>query len=360
MKNEKQWFALDSFEDQAPALVAMCTVYKMEGFGRWIKLMMMLRTEDAYRYNLTEKYAYKVLASRLMTSEAKVKAFISDLINTYGLLATDGEYIWSPWLNERMERMDKSKAQKSRAGKKSAEQRRNAKATEGQQESNETETVLQQKTTHNITLQNTTEHNKTEDDDDNPKPLNAPNNIANNSNAEKQEEENPNTALNHPPYEPIQTVLPAAQTTQPSPPAKVGGGFEAHCTAALADERFLYPLVSGLQITTGQVGQWLSLFNRKLHFENAPSKNEQDYRRHFLSWLKFQDTTNPNPETLPLLPSPPPKQPPPGSSPAYINTPQQARAQQQQQLEDLRARTAAYARSMGIDPAQAKPLRPQK
>lgn len=351
MKNEKQWFALDSFEDQSPALVAMCAVYKMEGLGRWIKLMMMLRAEEGYRYNLTEKYAYKVLASRLMTSEAKVKVFIGELVHTYGLLQTDEEHIWSPWLNERMERMEERKRVLSERGKKGAKSL-HAKRTAQACLDDGTSTELPCKEmTHNITQHNITEHNKTEDDDDNPKPLNEQSNTGNNKTVKQ--EEDTNTTLNNPPYEPVQAVLPAA-AAKPKPT------FEEHRTAALADERFLYPLVSGTRITTQQVAQWLTVFNRKLHYENAEAKDVQDYRRHFLSWLKFQDTTTPNPEALPLVPPTPPKPPPPAGNPAYIKTPAQVHAEQQQQLDDLRNRAAAYARSKGIDPAQAKPLRPRK
>src|SRR4051812_33460722 len=109
MKKESHWFSHDSNASADPKLVALTSQYGMAGYGRWWRLLELLRAEDQYKYSITTKFAYSVLAKEFMCNVEEAKQFIADCIEEYQLVATDGAYIWSESLLSRMQHLDKKR-----------------------------------------------------------------------------------------------------------------------------------------------------------------------------------------------------------------------------------------------------------
>lgn len=80
-----------------------------------MEFLRQLENEE-YRYDLQATAAYVPLAVRLCMREEKVIAFIKDLIE-YNILKTDGRYIWSEGLRERMKTYEAKKKILSESGK---------------------------------------------------------------------------------------------------------------------------------------------------------------------------------------------------------------------------------------------------
>jgi hypothetical protein len=222
-------FAIASAETMDMAMEVMCGKYKAEGYGGWLKLLEVFFTQENYEYDITHPYAYTFLSVKMMMSEAKVRALIHDLIHGYGILQTDGVYIWSDKFSGKMRYLEQKKQKLRDAGRKGGNAKKASMGalansdeecidTPVSQQSHSQATAAQQHfLTHNITLHNITEHNKTEEDDieENPKPLKGLTTTEG-----KLEDEKTNTHLNSPPYESKQTVLPAG--AGPPPPITNG------------------------------------------------------------------------------------------------------------------------------------------
>lgn len=119
-KQEQLWFSHDSTFTFNPNVAGLLCAYGMAGYGRWWRLMEILRNEDDYRYKISEPFSYKVLAGFLMCKVDKAEAFIVDCINVFKLLETDGEYIWCSDLLMRMKHMEDKKAKIAERARKGA------------------------------------------------------------------------------------------------------------------------------------------------------------------------------------------------------------------------------------------------
>lgn len=122
-KKESQWFSHDCDAADDPKLVALIAQYGMAGYGQWWRLVETLRKarSDGYKLKTNTKFAYAALAKTLMCSVDEVKDYIYNCIEEFELLKTDGEYIWSDSLIDRMAPMDEKKQSLSERGRKGAE-----------------------------------------------------------------------------------------------------------------------------------------------------------------------------------------------------------------------------------------------
>jgi hypothetical protein len=170
-KKQKQWFSHDADAWDDPKIVALVAQYDMVGYGRWWRLLEILRNQDGYRYDIAPKFAYAALAKHLSCSLTEVKEFINNCIHEFSLLQSDEQFIWSESLIERMQPMDKKRAVNSENGKKSAAARNGKKTNENQRslensstvvDDNANETPKNSNKLYNIRVDNTKEDNSTQ------------------------------------------------------------------------------------------------------------------------------------------------------------------------------------------------------
>ena len=126
---EAYYFSHDSNARHDPNILAMRSIYGMEGYGRYWVLIEMLREQSDYKLQIT-KYTWNALAMQMQCSAEEAQKFVSDCINEFNLLCSDGEFIWSESLIRRMEgRTSKSekarKAAQARWGKKDEKNQKN-------------------------------------------------------------------------------------------------------------------------------------------------------------------------------------------------------------------------------------------
>jgi hypothetical protein len=279
MKKESHWFSHDHNAASDPKLIALVAAYGMAGYGCWWRLLEILRGEDQYKYCITTKFAYSVLAKELLLNIEEARQFITDCIEEYQLICTDDEYIWSDSLLRRMEHLDNKRASYSERGKKGAQAKLKKTEALPVDETNIAEAVQQ---------------------------LPAANN-----NKPKETKENTTT--------------------------DVDVALEDFKTKALADDmHFVYPLVSSGRVSQPQLSDWLSAFNRLLAFRGEQPKNAQDYRRHFINWFKFRDPAREDPHTF-LLGN---NKSPTAITTTFLKTPQQIEDEQNKQREEWKNKIA--------------------
>lgn len=115
-----QWFKHDSNAASDPKSITLITYYGYEGYGRWWRIVETLREQAGYKFNIADKFAYPSLAEMLKMNVPEVKKFIGDCIEEFNLLKTDGTYIWSESLIDRMEPLDSKRKKMSERGKEGA------------------------------------------------------------------------------------------------------------------------------------------------------------------------------------------------------------------------------------------------
>jgi hypothetical protein len=224
--------------------------YTLLGYGRWWRLIEMLRGEDDYKLKFNDTEGYSVFCKQLcFKKDEAAKLFISELI-FFELLTTDGEYIWSEDLRERMAKMDKRKELGSLYGKKGA-------AIMRQKQANSNEEIEQTDRGTSIAPHTNTQHNNT-----------LHNNIM-------MLEEQPTAKKDDDMYRTnrnTQTLL------------------EFIAEGVMKDQMFfVHPHCMARGISPQQLQAWLMAFNKHLNYIGDVRKSEKDYRIHFAHWFKFQD-----------------------------------------------------------------------
>lgn len=248
-KKESYWFAHDCNARSDAKIIAMMQVYGMEGYGRWWVLLERLRKEQNYKYNISTKFAYNVLAQEFCCSNDVAKDFVQQCVEEYGLLQTDGVCIWSNGLNARMEHLDKKRAIMSERGRKGAAVT-NAKRAKAQQKKLVDKGV-------------------------------------------KQTKEQPSAPS-------VGAVVISLDGKEVS--AAKEQLLDELRQKVLADERrFVYPYCAG-GLKKEDLIAWLGAFNRHLAFIGDVVKTEKDYRAHFAAWFKYRDVVNEQPENFSPIP----------------------------------------------------------
>lgn len=230
MKKQSTWFSHDATASQDPKLIALIAACGMQGYGRWWRLVEILRGENRYRYDITTRFAYTVLARELMCATEEARQFITDCIEEYELLKTDHTHTWSPSLCDRMEHLDRQKAILSERGRKGGLARRTTQVNKSESTS--------------TAQAGTGEANKTKQKES------------------KQNETKPLLFLGG-------DISPAGEMGEVT--------WEKHKTAALADPNFLYPIISSGKVTEARLARWLTTFNRILAFRGEAPKKSKKY-----------------------------------------------------------------------------------
>lgn len=114
-KPDVYWFKHDANARRDQKILMMRSVYGAEGYGWWWMLVEMMREATGYKLKLTGKYALPMLADELGGDIKIIDEFITDCIEEFELLESDGEYFWSPSLLRRMAAYDEVVEQRRKA-----------------------------------------------------------------------------------------------------------------------------------------------------------------------------------------------------------------------------------------------------
>jgi hypothetical protein len=253
-KKESQWFTHEVGTYNTPQMLELIENYGMTGYGYWWILIEILRMEEGYKYDISKPYHYNTIALAFRQTKEEVKVFIDDCINKFDLLQTDGTYIWSESLLERMQHLEKRRETYKVRGSKGGQTTKANKLAKTQLDSSKDVAGEQLLAAHNITLHNTTKQNN------------------------KEEEIPPATPTTN--FISSEAVVPIATLQQ----------------NVMNDEiYFVTPICMQFGIEPEKVNQWLTAFNKQLGAESQHYKIPRDYRKHFLHWLKYQDVARGDP-----------------------------------------------------------------
>lgn len=111
MSKDAYYFPHDSNARHDPKILAMITVYGMEGYGWYWVIIEMLREQKEYRYSLKPKYALNSLAKELSTSVEECQNFIDDCVEEFDLFYMEDDHLSCETLDNRMARLDKRRTQ---------------------------------------------------------------------------------------------------------------------------------------------------------------------------------------------------------------------------------------------------------
>jgi len=117
------YFSHDSNARHDPKIIVLRSHYGYEGYGWYWAIIEMLRDAQDYKFSLKNKYFLSSLAIDLGIDKEKLDKFLDDCIYEFELFKTDGEFVWSESLLERMEKREATRQKRSEAGKKGATER---------------------------------------------------------------------------------------------------------------------------------------------------------------------------------------------------------------------------------------------
>ena len=292
-KKETHWFSHDKQARNEPRLKLLNAKFGRKGYGNWWVLLEVLRDQEAYKYDITSRIAYTLLAQEFEYTVEETKDFITTCIEELELLQTDGNHIWSNDLLERMEYLDKKRATLSERGKRGA-------ATTNAKRSAQAKTS--DGTSAAIKLNKTKQKQTTE------------------------------ISKQTPLLKRGGDISPTGEigvVTTPGTTTAAETIWQSFKTNALADTNFTYTLVSGSNISEAQLEKWLTTFNRILTFRGEAPKSEGDYRMHFKNWFKFRDPAKEDPDKF-LVPEIKNKAPVVIATNTFLKTPQQIEEEQKQ------------------------------
>jgi len=114
------YFSHDSNARHDPKIIVLRAHYGYEGYGWYWAIIELLRDSKDYKFSLKNKYFLSSLAIDLGIDREKLDKFLNDCICEFELFKTDGEFVWSESLLERMYKRESIKQKRSEAGKKGA------------------------------------------------------------------------------------------------------------------------------------------------------------------------------------------------------------------------------------------------
>ncbi len=281
-KKETQWFSHEATTHTSAQMLAMMAKYKATGYGCWWILVEILRQQDDYRYDISKKYSLNTLTRAMQISKARVEEFIDDCINEFDLLQSDGEYIWSDALVERMQHLEEKKAILRERGRKGGLARA-ANSAENNEEETEAETldnteydatcataVLKQIEAHNNTLHNTTIQTNS-DDEETKRNKTKPNETKRDDSDEIRPSSSSSSKIDYSKY--ITSILEPINTLK---------------ERLLADE-YVHLWYQPMNISKKELAFLISEFNSYLASQQVYEKEQVNYRRHLSNWLRYQD-----------------------------------------------------------------------
>lgn len=123
------YFSHDCNARNDDKILAMRSVYGLEGYAMFFMIVEILREQHEYKLKLT-KYVWKTLAMQLGVEESRIKKFVDDCVNEFELLRIEDNFLLSESLVNRMNLFKEISEIRSQAAKKRWESQQQNKADE--------------------------------------------------------------------------------------------------------------------------------------------------------------------------------------------------------------------------------------
>lgn len=234
-KKDSFYFPHDCTARNDPKIINLRMKLGMEGYGIYFAILEILRGESGYRC----AKIYDSIAFDLRATPEIIRSVIED----YELFSFDEDYFYSPGLNRRMIPLDNLRQQRSSAGKKSSKKRWD--------NGNSVTTVTDSVTTVTENCNNKIKEDKVNISDDN----------------EEMKEEKKSLSSSE-----ISNSIPK--------------GIDVLKRKCECDPDFLKYINRETKIISQSIPGRLTDFNEYLKFKKIFAKSENDYKDHFLNWLR--------------------------------------------------------------------------
>lgn len=111
------YFSHDCNARNDEKILAMRSVYGLEGYAMYFMIVEILREQNDYKLKIT-KYIWSTLAMQMNTDASKVQKFVEDCINEFQLFVLKDEFLYSESLIKRMNLFKEISEVRSKAAKK--------------------------------------------------------------------------------------------------------------------------------------------------------------------------------------------------------------------------------------------------
>lgn len=110
------YFSHDCNARNDEKILAMRSVYGLEGYAMYFMIIEILREQSEYKLEIT-KYIWSALAMQMHTDASKVQNFVNDCINEFHLFVQKEGYLYSESLLKRMSLFKEVSETRSKAAK---------------------------------------------------------------------------------------------------------------------------------------------------------------------------------------------------------------------------------------------------
>ena len=111
------YFSHDCNARNDEKILAMRSIYGLEGYAMYFMLVEILREQDEYKLEIT-KYTWNTLAMQMHTDAQKVKEFVNDCVEEFHLFVIENNTLYSESLIKRMNLFKEISEIRSKAAKK--------------------------------------------------------------------------------------------------------------------------------------------------------------------------------------------------------------------------------------------------
>ena len=111
------YFSHDCNARNDEKILAMRSVYGLEGYAMYFMIVEILREQNDYKLKIT-KYIWNTLAMQMNTDASKVQKFVDDCVNEFQLFAIEDNFLYSKSLIKRMGLFKEISEIRSKAAKK--------------------------------------------------------------------------------------------------------------------------------------------------------------------------------------------------------------------------------------------------
>ena len=123
------YFSHDYEPTSDPKIQAMLGQFGAIGYGLYWRIIEMLHSDNEHKLK-KKQYIYLALAQQMLTDVEQVTTFVEQCINVFELFESDQNNFWSDRVKRNIEIRNINSANKSKAGKISAEMRKKATGVE--------------------------------------------------------------------------------------------------------------------------------------------------------------------------------------------------------------------------------------
>ena len=111
------YFSHDCNARNDEKILAMRSVYGLEGYAMYFMIVEILREQNDYKLKIT-KYIWNTLAMQTNTDASKVQKFVDDCVNEFQLFVIEDNFLYSKSLIKRMGLFKEISEIRSKAAKK--------------------------------------------------------------------------------------------------------------------------------------------------------------------------------------------------------------------------------------------------